>query len=160
MLQKALINSGLYCFAVKKINFLDRKFHFIFAENFKNNKTMRMKFVLIIGILLAICNNASAHRDVVIVHSGGSNQGLNQIYIENPRVTYDDALNELYVYFGSTGTIDLEYIDTLGTPCYFVYGESHVGYTSTIYTGLPAGYYTITIHSIYGYTYTGNFSVS
>ena len=45
-------------------------------------------------------------------------------------------------------------------PPYVTNGESHPGYTSTTYYSLPAGYYTITIHSIYGYTYTGNFSVS
>ena len=78
---------------------------------------------------------------VIVVHETKTNQGHDQVYIEPPYLTYNDDLNELYVYFGSTGTIDLEYIDTLGTPCYFVYGESHVG-------------------SIYGYTYTGNFSVS
>ena len=111
-----------------------------------------LSFVATLFIVKASAN------DVVIHSNTGS--GFDQISVDPPYVTYDDDLNELYVYFGSTGTIDLEYIDTLGTPCYFVYGESHVGYTSTIYTGLPAGYYTITIHSIYGYTYTGNFSVS
>ena len=74
-------------------------------------------------------------------------------------MTYDDSLNQLYVYFGTTSTIDIEYVDPTGTPYYLVYGESHVGYTSTTYTNLPAGYYTITIHSIYGVTYTGNFYV-
>ena len=64
------------------------------------------------------------------------------------------------VYFGSTGNITLEYLDDTGTPYYYVYGESHVGYTIANYSSLPAGYYTITIHSIYGYTYTGNFTVS
>ena len=37
--------------------------------------------------------------------------GLDQISIEPPYVTYDEELNELYVYFGSTGTIYLEYLD-------------------------------------------------
>ncbi|MBQ6647509.1 MAG: hypothetical protein IJM66_01490 [Muribaculaceae bacterium] len=45
-------------------------------------------------------------------------------------MTYDDDLNELYVYFGSTGTIDLEYLDPTGMPCTLVNGESHPGYTS------------------------------
>ena len=54
----------------------------------------------------------------------------------------------------------LEYLDDTGTPYYYVYGESHVGYTIATYSSLPAGYYTITIHSIYGYTYTGNFTVA
>lgn len=119
-----------------------------------------MKKLLLFYPLLFISFSILAGEREVVIHSNHNNHGLDQIYVEPPYVTYDDDLNELYVYFGSTGTIDLEYIDTLGTPCYFVYGESHVGYTSTIYTGLPAGYYTITIHSIYGYTYTGNFSVS
>ena len=96
----------------------------------------------------------------IILREHSPNQGHDQISIEPPIVAYDDDLNELYVYFGTTSTIDIEYVDALGTPYYLVQGESHVGYTSTIYTGLPAGYYTITIHSIYGYTYTGNFSVS
>ena len=56
--------------------------------------------------------------------------GNDQIYIEPPYVTYDDDLNELYVYFGSTGTIDLEYLDPTGMPCTLVNGESHPGYTS------------------------------
>ena len=86
--------------------------------------------------------------------------GFNQIYVDPPRVTYDEELNELTVYFGSTGTVDIEYVDTLGTPYCYVQGESHSSNSSTTYTGLPAGYYTITIHSIYGYTYTGNFTVS
>ena len=86
--------------------------------------------------------------------------GLDQISVDPPYVTYDDDLNELYVYFGSTGTIDLEYLDPTGMPCTLVNGESHPGYTSTTYYSLPAGYYTITIHSIYGYTYYGNFTVS
>ena len=85
--------------------------------------------------------------------------GNDQIYVDPPYVTYDDDLNQLYVYFGSTGTIDIEYLDPTGTPYYLVYGESHAGYTSATYNSLPAGYYTITIHSIYGYTYTGNFYV-
>ena len=42
-----------------------------------------------------------------------------------PTVTYDDDLNQLYVYFGSTGTIDIEYLDPTGTPYYLVYGESN-----------------------------------
>lgn len=86
--------------------------------------------------------------------------GNDQIYIEPPYVTYDDDLNELYVYFGSTGTIDLEYDDGTGAPYYYIYGESHYGGYTATYTYLPAGYYMITIHSVYGYTYYGNFTVS
>ena len=96
----------------------------------------------------------------VILHNGGHNHGYDQIYFEPPTVTYDDDLNELHVYFGSTSTINIEYTDPTSTPYYFVYGENHAGYTATTYYSLPTGYYTITIHSIYGITYTGNFSVS
>ena len=76
--------------------------------------------------------------DVVIHHSGGT--GFNQIYVDPPRVTYDEELNELTVYFGSTGTVDIEYVDTLGTPYCYVQGENHSSNSSTTYTGLPAGY--------------------
>lgn len=111
--------------------------------------------------LLALTTFANSRndRDVVLHHGGGEN-GHELVYIDPPRVTYDEELNELYVYFGTTGTIDLECDDGTGTPYYYVYGESHVGYTIATYTGLPAGYYTITIHSVYGFTYTGNFTVS
>ena len=107
--------------------------------------------------LIAFANNRN-DREVVLHHGGG--KGLNQVHVDPPQVTYDDELNQLTVYFGSTGNITLEYLDDTGTPYYYVYGESHVGYTIANYPSLPAGYYTITIHSIYGYTYTGNFSVS
>ncbi len=83
--------------------------------------------------LIAFANNRN-DREVVLHHGGG--KGLNQVHVDPPQVTYDDELNQLTVYFGSTGNITLEYLD------------------------VPAGYYTITIHSIYGYTYTGNFTVS
>ncbi|MEE3414763.1 MAG: hypothetical protein VZR53_05270 [Prevotella sp.] len=115
-------------------------------------------FLLTLLAVTAFANGRNEHE--VVLHNGGSNQGFDQIYVEPPQVTYDDDLNELYVYFGSTSTITLEYLDPNGTPYYYVYNENHVGYTSTIYTNLPVGYYTITIHSIYGYTYTGNFSVN
>ncbi len=105
------------------------------------------KIVFLSLALLAMMTFANNRNDrEVVLHHGGVTHGNDQISIEPPYVTYDEELNELYVYFGTTGTIDIEYVDALGTPCYFVYGESHVGYTSTIYTGLPAGYYTITIH--------------
>lgn len=111
--------------------------------------------------LLAITTFANGRNDDdVVLHYGGSGKGYDQVYIEPPRVTYDNELNELTVYFGSTGTITLEYLDAGGTPYYFVYDENHPGYTYASYNSLPAGYYTITIHSIYGYTYTGNFTVS
>lgn len=95
----------------------------------------------------------------VVMHNPSGNHH-NQIYIENPRVTYDDALNELYVYFGSSGTIDLECDDGTGTPYYYVYGEYHPACDTATYSNLPPGYYTITIHSVYGITYTGNFTVN
>ena len=118
------------------------------------------KIITISLALLALATFANGRNEhEVVLHNGGSNQGFELVYLDPPQVTYDEELNELYVYFGSTSTIDLEYLDSTGSPNYFVYGESHVGYTSTIYTGLPAGYYTITIHSIYGYIYTGNFTV-
>ena len=111
--------------------------------------------------LLALTTFANGRNDknVVLHHDGGGN-GLELVYLDPPVVTYDEELNELYVYFGSTSTIDLVCVDDLGSPYYYVYGEYHSGYTSTTYTYLPSGYYTITIHSIYGYTYTGNFTVS
>lgn len=119
-------------------------------------KRLLFTFMTMVATVLAIY----ATPNEIQVHTGGGNHGNDQIYVEPPQVTYDDDLNELYVYFGSTSTITLEYLDPNGTPYYYVYNENHVGYTSTIYTNLPVGYYTITIHSIYGYTYTGNFSVS
>lgn len=64
----------------------------------------------------------SATPTEIVVHTGNSN-GNNQIYVEPPQATYDDDLNELYVYFGSTGTIDIEYVDTLGTPYCYVQGD-------------------------------------
>ena len=66
--------------------------------------------------------NSSAND--VVIHSNTGN-GHDQISVDPPYVTYDDDLNELYVYFGSTGTIDLEYLDPTGMPCTLVNGESH-----------------------------------
>ena len=119
---------------------------------------MLKKFFFLVFILCGIAQMAFP-RDVVI-REKGPNHGFDQISVDPPTVTYDDDQNELYVYFGSTGTIDLEYLDPTGMPCTLVNGESHPGYTSATYYSLPAGYYTITIHSIYGYTYYGNFTVS
>lgn len=110
--------------------------------------------------LLAITTFANGRNDDdVVLHHGGSGNGYELVYIDPPRVTYDEELNELYVYFGTTGTIDLEYDDGTGAPYYYIYGESHYGGYTATYTYLPAGYYTIKIHSVYGYTYTGNFTV-
>ena len=118
---------------------------------------MKKLFLLIIFTVSSFVINAN-DKEVVMHNPMGGNH--DQISVDPPYVTYDDDVNELYVYFGSTGTIDLEYLDPTGMPCTLVNGESHPGYTSTTYYSLPAGYYTITIHSIYGYTYYGNFTVS
>ena len=119
------------------------------------------KIITISLALLALTTFANGRNEhEVVLHNGSSNHGNEQVYIEPPYVTYDDNLNELYVYFGTTGTIDIEYDDGTGAPYYYIYGETHAGYTSTSYNNLPSGYYTITIHSIYGYTYYGNFTVS
>ena len=118
------------------------------------------RLFLAIMIMVATIFAISASTKEIVVHSSGGNQAHNQIYIEPPYVTYDDELNELTVYFGSTSTIDLECVDATGIPYYYVYGESHPGYTSANYYSLPTGYYTITIHSVYGFTYTGNFTVN
>lgn len=92
---------------------------------------MRRVIIMFLGTMMAAFLAANATPNEIVVHTGGGNQVHDQISIEPPYVTYDDGLNELYVYFGTTGTIDIEYVDALGTPCYFVYGESHAGYTST-----------------------------
>ena len=119
---------------------------------------MKKNFTALAIVLLFVLSIFANEREIVLGHTNLGN-GHNQIYVDPPRVTYDEELNELTVYFGSTGTVDIEYVDTLGTPYCYVQGESHSSNSSTTYTGLPAGYYTITIHSIYGYTYTGNFTV-
>ena len=81
--------------------------------------------------LLALTTFANSRNDKdVKLHQAGCGNGYDQIYIEPPYVTYDDNLNELYVYFGSTGTIDLEYDDGTGAPYYYIYGESHSGFES------------------------------
>ena len=118
---------------------------------------MRLKNFLL--LLLFIASSQFSFSNDVVIHHSGSN-GLDQIYIEPPYVTYDDNLNELYVYFGSTGTIDLEYDDGTGAPYYYIYGEGHYGGYTATYTNLPAGYYTITIHCAHNITYYGNFTVS
>ena len=119
---------------------------------------MRNIFTISLALLaLASFANGRNDKDVVLHQSGGGN-GHGLIYVDPPYVTYDEELNELYVYFGSSGTIDLECVDAIG-PYYYIYGEYHYGNTSTTYYYLPAGYYTITIHSIYGVTYYGNFTV-
>ncbi len=119
-----------------------------------------MKNALLLLLLSFVVGVPSINSREIDVHTSKGNQGNNQIYIEHPRVTYDDELNELYVYFGSSGTIDLECDDGTGTPYFYVYGEYHVACETATFSSLPPGYYTITIHSIYGITYTGNFTVN
>jgi|GEM_PF-5953264 len=75
---------------------------------------MRKNTLYILSLLVSFCFINGLANDVVIHSSTGN--GLDQIYIENPRVTYDDVLCEFSVYFGSTGTIDLECVDATGTP--------------------------------------------
>ena len=107
--------------------------------------------------LLPFAINAN-DKEVVMHNPSGNN--LNQIYLDPPYVTYDEDLNELYVYFGSSGTIDLECDDGTGTPYYYICGKYHPACDTATYSNLPPGYYTITIHSTYGITYTGNFTVN
>ena len=58
-------------------------------------------FTLALLALTTFANGRNDHE--VVLHNGGNGSGLNQITIEPPYVTYDDDLNELYVYFGTTG---------------------------------------------------------
>lgn len=118
-----------------------------------------MKKVFLLLFMFVLPFALSANDTEVVMHTP-TNQGLYQVYVDPPQVTYDEELNELYVYFGTTGTIDLECDDGTGTPYYYIYGESNYGGYTATYTNLPVGYYTITIHSVYGYTYYGNFTVS
>ena len=67
-------------------------------------------FTLALLALTTFANGRNEHE--VVLHHGSSNHGFNQIYVDPPRVTYDEELNELTVYFGSTGTVDIEYVDT------------------------------------------------
>ena len=57
-----------------------------------------------------------ANEREIVLGQGNYGNGHDQIYLDPPYVTYDDDLNELYVYFGTTGTIDLECDDGTGTP--------------------------------------------
>ena len=83
-------------------------------------------FFLTLLALTAFANGRNEHE--VVLHNGGSNHGNELVNLEPPQVTYDEELNELYVYFGSSGTIDLECDDGTGTPYYIIYGEYHSGY--------------------------------
>lgn len=118
-------------------------------------KIITLSFALL--ALTTFANGRNEHE--VVLHNSSGGIGHELVYLDPPQVTYDEGLNELTVYFGSTSTIDLECDDGTGTPYYFIYGDYHYGNTSTTYYYLPAGYYTVTIHSIYGVTYYGNFTV-
>lgn len=117
-------------------------------------KIITFSFALL--ALTTFANGRNEHE--VVLHNNSSGIGYELVYLDPPVVTYDEELNELTVYFGSSGTIDLECVDAIG-PYYYIYGEYHYGGYTATYTYLPAGYYTITIHSIYGVTYYGNFTV-
>ena len=116
--------------------------------------------IIFFALLFVLPISIFANEREIVLGSGHFGNGLDQIYIENPRVTYEDELNELSVYFGSTSTFDLECVDATGTPYYYIYGEYHPACDTATYSNLPPGYYTITIHSVYGITYTGNFTVN
>ncbi len=118
---------------------------------------MKLKLYLLLLLFTAL-SQLSYSNDIVIHNSNPNSHEL--VYLDPPQVTYDEGLNELTVYFGSSGTIDLECDDGTGTPYYYVYGEYHPACDTATYSNLPPGYYTITIHSVYGITYTGNFTVN
>ena len=89
-------------------------------------------------IVFVLCSGFSMFiHSYEVVMQDKKNTGHDNVYFEPPTVTYDDDLNELHVYFGSTSTINIEYTDPTGTPYYFVYGENHAGYTATTYYSLP-----------------------
>ncbi len=72
-------------------------------------------FSLALLALTTFANGRNEHE--VVLHHGGGN-GHELVYLDPPQVTYDEELNELTVYFGSSGTIDLECDDGTGTPYY------------------------------------------
>lgn len=76
-------------------------------------------FSLALLALTTFANGRNEHE--VVLHQGGSNHGYELVYLDPPQVTYDEELNELTVYFGSTSTIDLECDDGIGAPYYIVY---------------------------------------
>ena len=73
---------------------------------------MKNSFFLTYLWIVVTSLNLFATPNEIVVHTGGVGNGHNQIYVDPPRVTYDEELNELTVYFGSTGTVDIEYVDT------------------------------------------------
>jgi hypothetical protein len=72
---------------------------------------MKKNFTALAIVLLFVLSIFANEREIVLGHTNLGN-GNNQIYVDPPRVTYDEELNELTVYFGSTGTVDIEYVDT------------------------------------------------
>ena len=69
---------------------------------------MRKIFTFLL-VLSALATFANGRNDKsVVLHHGGGGNGHELVYLDPPVVTYDDELNELTVYFGSSGTIDLE----------------------------------------------------
>ena len=72
------------------------------------------KTIVILTFLFVFSLSNNANEREIVLGQGHYGNGHDQIYIEPPYVTYDDDLNELYVYFGTTGTIDLEYDDGTG----------------------------------------------
>ena len=69
------------------------------------------KTILFIVLLFVFSLSNNANEREIVLGQGPLRPGFDQISVDPPTVTYDDDLNELYVYFGSTGTIDLEYLE-------------------------------------------------
>ena len=144
-------------FVLKEI--LESKQRFLYiCDEFLTHSIMKKSIVFLVFLFVFSFITFANEREIVL-GQGNYGNGHDQIYLDPPYVTYDDDLNELYVYFGSTSTIDIEGYDALGTLCYSVYNESHYGGYTATYTNLPAGYYTITIHCAHNITYYGNFTV-
>ena len=81
------------------------------------------KIITFLLALLALTTFANKKNDrEVVLHQGGCGNGFELVYIDPPQVTYDEDLNELYVYFGSSGTIDLECNDAIG-PYYYIFKQ-------------------------------------
>ena len=144
-------------FVLKEI--LESKQRFLYlCDEFLTHSIMKKSIVFLVFLFVFSFITFANEREIVL-GQGNYGNGHGLVYVEPPVVTYDDELNELTVFFGSDSTIDIECDDGTGTPYYYVYGESHYGYTSTTYYNLPSGYYTITIHGEFGMTYIGNFTI-